>query len=106
MAAADQECFVSVVLPGQTRIVTAGRFVLRCDRRGDAVGSARPKATLEEVQCLWLAKFPRPDDHWNQPRVEYATLQLDRRWGIQVPECRLERLGERDVLVVRRFDRD
>lgn len=38
MAAADRECFVYVVLPGQTRFVTAGRFVLRSDRRGGAVG--------------------------------------------------------------------
>lgn len=27
MAAADQECFVEVVLSGQTRSVTVGRFV-------------------------------------------------------------------------------
>lgn len=249
MAATDQECFVYVVLPGQTRFVTAGRFVLRRDRRGDAVGGfvygrsyrertdaveldpvelrltpeqfqtarmggffgavrdalpdfwgrqvierkaslgavsdfdllllgpddragalgfgrnveppapqrrfnrtldlgwlqemaksilsdsspataveqtpsgmgqveqllliggtslggARPKATVEAEQYLWLAKFPRPDDRFNQPRVEYATLQLARLCGIQVPECRLERVGERDVLLVRRFDRD
>lgn len=248
MAAADQECFVYLVLPGQTRFVTAGRFVLRRDRRGDAVGGfvygrsyrerpdaveldpvelrlrpdpfqtarmggvfgalrdalpdfwgrqvierkaglgalndfdllllgpddragalgfgrnveppapqrrfnrtldlgwlqqtaeailsdsapataveqspsglgqleqlllaggtslggARPKATVEDGQSLWLAKFPRPDDRWNQPRVELATLQLARLCGIQVPECRLERVGERDVLLVRRFDR-
>jgi len=248
MAAADQECFVYLVLPGQTRFVTAGRFVLRRDRRGDAVGGfvygrsyraradaveldpvelrlrpdpfqtarmggvfgalrdalpdfwgrqvierkaglgalndfdllllgpddragalgfgrnveppapqrrfnrtldlgwlqqtaeailsdsapataveqspsglgqleqlllaggtslggARPKATVEDGQSLWLAKFPRPDDRWNQPRVELATLQLARLCGIQVPECRLVQVGERDVLLVRRFDR-
>ncbi len=38
MATADQECFVYVVLPGQTRFVTAGRFALRGNRRGGAVG--------------------------------------------------------------------
>lgn len=39
MALADQECFVYVVLPGQTRFVTAGRFVLRRSyrERHDAV---------------------------------------------------------------------
>jgi serine/threonine-protein kinase HipA len=35
MAAADQECFVYVVLPGQTRFVTAGRFVLRRHRAAE-----------------------------------------------------------------------
>ena len=73
---------------------------------GTSLGGARPKATVEAAQSLWLAKFPRPDDRWNQPRVEYATLQLARRCGMQVPNCRLVRVGERDVLLVRRFDRD
>ena len=73
---------------------------------GTSLGGARPKATVEDDQNLWLAKFPRPDDRWNQPRVEFATLQLARRCGIQVPECRLEPVGKRDVLLVRRFDRD
>lgn len=73
---------------------------------GTSLGGARPKATVEDDESLWLAKFPRPDDRWNQPRVEYATLQLARHCGIQVPACRLERVGDRDVLLVRRFDRD
>ena len=38
MANADQECFVYVVLPGQTNFVTAGRFALRRNRSGDPVG--------------------------------------------------------------------
>ena len=73
---------------------------------GTSLGGARPKATVEDNQILWLAKFPRQDDRWDQPRVEYATLQLARRCDIQVPECRLERVGKRDVLLVRRFDRN
>lgn len=73
---------------------------------GTSLGGARPKATVEDNDSLWLAKFPRPDDRWNQPRVEYATLLLARRCGIQVPECRLVQAGKRDVLLVRRFDRD
>lgn len=73
---------------------------------GTSLGGARPKATVEDRQRLWLAKFPRPDDRWNQPRVEYATLQLARRCGLQVPEGRLETVGARDVLLVQRFDRD
>lgn len=73
---------------------------------GTSLGGARPKATVDDRQRLWLAKFPRPDDRWNQPRVEYATLQLARHCGLQVPESRLETVGERDVLLVQRFDRD
>jgi serine/threonine-protein kinase HipA len=40
------------------------------------------------------------------PRVEYATMTLARSCGLRVPELRLERVGERDVLLVRRFDRN
>jgi serine/threonine-protein kinase HipA len=39
MPASDEECFVYVVLPGQTHFVTAGRFALRRDRSGSAVGA-------------------------------------------------------------------
>jgi serine/threonine-protein kinase HipA len=73
---------------------------------GTSLGGARPKATVEADHSLWLAKFPRPDDRWNQPRVECATLQLARCCGIQVPVCRIETVGGRDVLLVRRLDRD
>lgn len=73
---------------------------------GTSLGGARPKATVEDGNSLWLAKFPRPDDRWNQPKVEYATLQLAKSCGIQIPDCRVERVGERDVLLVRRFDRE
>ncbi|MCS5691685.1 hypothetical protein NZK33_06760 [Cyanobium sp. FGCU-6] len=66
MAAADQECFVYVVLPEQTRFVTAGRFVLRRDRRGDAVGgfvygrSYRERSNAVELDPVELRLRPEP----------------------------------------------
>ena len=34
----NTECFVYITLPGQTESITAGRFQLAKDRRGNALG--------------------------------------------------------------------
>ena len=73
---------------------------------GTSMGGARPKAVVEDGDALWLAKFSRPRDRWNEPRVEHALLLLARECGIRAPESRIERAGSRDVLLVRRFDRE
>jgi len=36
---------------------------------GTSMGGARPKAVVEDQEGLWLAKFNRPDDKWNNARV-------------------------------------
>ena len=72
---------------------------------GTSMGGARPKAVVEDGGALWLAKFPRPDDRWNQPRVEAGMLALARRCGIDAAQGRLRAVGGADVLLVRRFDR-
>lgn len=73
---------------------------------GTSMGGARPKAVVEDADGLWLAKFNRGDDRWNMARVEHATLQLARLCGMQVAESRIEAVGGRDVLLVKRFDRE
>lgn len=71
-----------------------------------SMGGARPKAVVEDGEGLWLAKFGRPDDRWNNARVERAMLILARHCGITIPESRIETVGARDVLLVKRFDRE
>ena len=73
---------------------------------GTSMGGARPKATIEDAQCLWLGKFPVNGDRFNLQRVEYATLELARRCGLNVTQARLQSLGSSDVLMLQRFDRD
>ncbi|MGF6632915.1 type II toxin-antitoxin system HipA family toxin [Paraburkholderia sp. MM6662-R1] len=73
---------------------------------GTSMGGARPKATIEDAQSLWLGKFPARDDRFNLQRVEFATLDLARRCGLNVTQARLQRVGESDVLMLQRFDRD
>lgn len=69
------------------------------------MGGARPKATVEDQSKLWLAKFPEKADEKNMQRIEYATLELARDAGLRVCVARLEKLGNRDVLMLERFDR-
>jgi len=73
---------------------------------GTSMGGARPKAVVQDRNGLWLAKFNRPDDRWNNTRVEHAMLQLARQCGISVAESRIETVGGKDVLLVKRFDRE
>jgi serine/threonine-protein kinase HipA len=73
---------------------------------GTSMGGARPKATIEDGDSLWIGKFPEKADRFNLQRVEYATLALARRCGLSVCNGRLEPVGGRDVLMIERFDRE
>jgi serine/threonine-protein kinase HipA len=73
---------------------------------GTSMGGARPKAVVEDRDGLWIAKFNRPDDRWNNTRVEHAMLELAKTCGINVATSRIETVGGKDVLLVKRFDRD
>lgn len=73
---------------------------------GTSMGGARPKAVVENQEGLWIAKFNRPDDKWNNARVEHAMLLLARSCGLSVAENRVINVANRDVLLVKRFDRE
>jgi serine/threonine-protein kinase HipA len=73
---------------------------------GTSMGGARPKVVVEDEGSLWLAKFNRTDDRFNQARVEHAMLRLARQCGLHTAESRIVTVADRDVLLVRRFDRE
>ena len=73
---------------------------------GTSMGGARPKATIEDGNGLWLGKFPAKDDRFNLQRVEFATLDLARRCGLNVTQARLQSVAQSDVLMLQRFDRE
>lgn len=73
---------------------------------GTSMGGARPKAVVEDDDALWIAKFARTDDSYNQPRTEHGLLELAGLCGLDVAHSRLTTVAHRDVLLVRRFDRD
>lgn len=71
------------------------------------LGGARPKASVRlEDGALAIAKFPHPNDRWDVMAWEATALDLFEAAGIRTPRRRLTRVGERSVLVLRRFDRD
>ena len=72
---------------------------------GTSMGGARPKATIEDGNRLWVGKFPEKADRCNLQRVEYATLELARRCGLAVCNARLQPVATHDVLMLERFDR-
>ena len=69
-------------------------------------GGARPKALVHDESGEWLAKFPsRPrDDSYDVVGLEATCLVLARRAGLAAPESRLQTIGARRVLMVKRFD--
>jgi len=73
---------------------------------GTSMGGARPKVTIEDGHKLWLAKLPERGDRHNLQRIEYATLALARAAGLRVCRARLHAVGDRDALMVERFDRE
>ena len=102
-----------------TQAIDEGRpvaaHVLEQLNPGTSMGGARPKATVEDARCLYLAKFPARDDRFNLQRVEFATLEMARRCGLNVTQARLQtagggrtrkgKAGGGDVLMLERFDR-
>ena len=97
-------------LVAATRAIEAGERVaahlLEQLNPGTSLGGARPKATIEDAEKLWLGKFPAKDDRFNMQRVEFATLELARRCGLNVAQAKLETIGQSDVLMLQRFDRE
>ena len=76
-------------------------------RAGSSLGGARPKAhVLDAVGRVAIAKFPsHSSDTWNVMAWEKVALDLARDAGVTVPDSQLIRIGDRNVLVINRFDR-
>lgn len=74
---------------------------------GSSLGGARPKASVQDATTgeLFIAKFPRKDDSNSNVLWEAAALTLAERAGLRVQQWRLERIGSKAVLLLKRFDR-
>lgn len=69
-------------------------------------GGARPKALVHDDEGEWLAKFPSRsrDGIFDVVGLEATCLSLAGQAGLVVPDMRLQSVGRRRVLLVRRFD--
>lgn len=74
---------------------------------GSSLGGARPKANiLDENNDLWIAKFPSKNDTVDKAAWEFLAYQLAIRAGVEMAECRLEKVnGSYHTFFTKRFDR-
>jgi serine/threonine-protein kinase HipA len=73
---------------------------------GSSLGGARPKASvLDNDGALSIAKFPHHADVIPVIPWEAVALTLADKAGIPPPVWRMEKVANRDVLLLRRFDR-
>jgi serine/threonine-protein kinase HipA len=74
---------------------------------GSSLGGARPKASVRDQDgSLAIVKFPRKDDEFNVVLWESVALTLAKNARIKVPSWRLEKILEKPVLIIKRFDRE
>lgn len=109
----DEQSFQVTDLPDLVRAAHAlsvqapiNDDIRRLLRPGASAGGARPKAIIQNQGEAWIAKFPTPDDDVDNCAVEHACLKLAVSCGITVPESRLIEIDGRNVLLVKRFDRE
>ncbi|MDF2666499.1 MAG: uncharacterized protein K0R81_2349 [Microbacterium sp.] len=70
------------------------------------LGGARPKASVRLANGdLAIAKFPHSSDQWDVMAWEATALDLLEAAGIRTPQRTLTKVGDRSVLLLRRFDR-
>lgn len=72
---------------------------------GSSLGGVRPKTIVMHDGAEHIAKFSRPDDVFDVPRVEYATMCLAHKAGIATPDFELIEVAGKSVFLVERFDR-
>lgn len=73
---------------------------------GSSMGGMRPKASVEDDNgAQWLAKFSSPNDKLNVPLIEYATMCLAAEAGLNVPAVKVVEIGNKSVMLIKRFDR-
>lgn len=73
---------------------------------GTSLGGERPKLTVRHHGQLWVAKLQRRGDTAHTPLREHLAMEAARAAGLRVAPTVLLRAGEREVLLVRRFDRE
>lgn len=74
---------------------------------GSSLGGARPKASIEDKNQLWIAKFQSNTDFERTSLWEATMLDLARNAGILTANHKLLNYnGDRPILLVERFDRE
>lgn len=72
---------------------------------GTSIGGARPKAAITGENAKYVAKFSISTDNFQIVKAEYVAMTLAARLGMNVAEVSFEKSAGKDVLLVKRFDR-
>ncbi len=75
-------------------------------QHGTAIGGARPKALIRDGDAKFVAKFSSSTDIYNVVKAEFIAMRLAALSGLNVAPVSLARATNKDVLLIRRFDRE
>jgi serine/threonine-protein kinase HipA len=75
-------------------------------RHGSSIGGARPKATIQDGDRKYIAKFSSTSDTYGVVNAEFLAMRLARLAGLVVAPVRLVRASGKDVILIERFDRE
>jgi len=73
---------------------------------GPSLGGARPKYCINIKKEAYLAKYSISQDRRKEPLIEFACMKLAKDFGLNVPDIKLGKILKRDVLYIKRFDRE
>ncbi|AFT69550.1 HipA-like protein family [Alloalcanivorax dieselolei B5] len=72
---------------------------------GTSIGGARPKVLFQQDGDFWVAKFSSSSDTLNMIAAEAGAMKLAARAGLNVADVDMLKVAGKDILLVRRFDR-
>lgn len=75
-------------------------------QHGTSVGGARPKALIQDDEQFYIAKFSASTDYYDIVKAEFIAMRLAKLIGLNVAEVKLQQVMGKDVLLVKRFDRE
>jgi len=74
-------------------------------QHGTSLGGARPKAQIDDGNKKYIAKFSSTTDTYSVVKAEFIAMRLAAQAGLNVAEASLSKSMNKDVLLVKRFDR-
>ncbi len=75
-------------------------------QQGTAIGGARPKALIRHGDTRYVAKFSASTDAYSVVKAEFIAMRLASLSGLNVAQVSLVQAMNKDVLLIRRFDRE
>lgn len=74
---------------------------------GSSIGGARPKALIQQGSDKYIAKFSASNDTYAVVKAEFIAMRLAKEAAnLDVAPVHLKKASGKDVLLVRRFDRE